>query len=147
MRIACAAYARPVLMQPSWSAMRFKHSKAIELSLRCQPDSLVRDGRPVLAPSPLSGLGRVLHQFRLSRPLYLLAPLSPFSHVSEYSEKVETVARRGIGKMARPSRGGEGRVETLSARCAEGSRTWWPRHVGRYAAGLTGPYAEIVKYT
>lgn len=43
--------------------------------------------------------------------------------------------------------GGEGRVEPLSARCAEGSRTWLPRHVGRYAAGLTGPYAEIVKYT
>lgn len=89
MRIACAACARPVLMQLSWSAMRFKHSKAIELSLRCQPDSLVRDGRPDLAPSPLSGLGRVLHQFRLSSPLCLLATLP---RVMNYSEKVEEVA-------------------------------------------------------
>lgn len=91
MRIACAAYARPVLMKPSWSAMRFKHSKAIELSLRCQPDSLVRDGRPVLAPSPLSGLGRVLHLFSSGCRARFTFSLRYRASVN-HSEKVEEVA-------------------------------------------------------
>lgn len=74
-----------------WSAMRFKHSKAIELSLRCQPDSLVRDGRPVLAPFPLSGLGRVLHQFSSGCRARFTFSLHYRASVI-YSDKVEEVA-------------------------------------------------------